>query len=148
MEYRGRGALFVHSHLHTTETEDTVESSPSQDTDRRSHRCRLRVRLGVGTAPAKVAGGILVDAAGMTLYKFDKDAGGKSMCNGPCASNWPPLMAAADSRASGDWSIITRDDGSKQWAFMGKPLYHWSKDAKPGDRTGDNFKDVWHVVKQ
>ena len=41
-------------------------------------------------APAKVAdtakGKALVDSKGMTLYTFDKDAGGKSMCNGPCAA--------------------------------------------------------------
>ncbi|MDB5627258.1 MAG: Secreted repeat protein, partial [Tardiphaga sp.] len=36
-------------------------------------------------------GKTLVDAKGMTLYTFDKDVGGKSMCNGPCAGNWPPL---------------------------------------------------------
>ena len=26
-----------------------------------------------------------------------------------------------------------RDDGSRQWAFKGKPLYYWAKDQKPGD---------------
>ena len=41
------------------------------------------------------------DAKGMTLYTFDKDAGGKSACNGPCATNWPPLMAGADAKAIG-----------------------------------------------
>ena len=50
--------------------------------------------------PAKIAdtakGKALVDGKGMTLYTFDKDGGGKSMCNGPCADNWPPLMASAD----------------------------------------------------
>ncbi|HEV8519636.1 MAG TPA: hypothetical protein VGQ54_13765 [Burkholderiales bacterium] len=98
-------------------------------------------------APAKKTGGIMTDNAGKTLYTFDKDAGGKSACNGPCAGNWPPLMAGSDAKASGDWSIITRDDGSKQWAYKGKPLYLWSKDQKPGDMTGDGFNGVWHVVK-
>ncbi|MGE8679283.1 MAG: hypothetical protein ACN6PE_11775, partial [Achromobacter marplatensis] len=23
----------------------------------------------------------------------------------------------------------------------------YAKDTKPGDKTGDNFKDVWHVIK-
>ena len=92
-------------------------------------------------------GKTFVDAKGMTLYTFDKDAGGKSACNGPCAGNWPPLMAAADAKASGDWTIITRDDGSKQWAYKSKPLYSWSKDQKPGDMTGDGFNGAWHVVK-
>jgi len=98
-------------------------------------------------APAKMTGGVLTNTAGMTLYTFDKDEGGKSMCNGPCAANWPPLMAGADAKASGDWSIVTRDDGAKQWAYKGKPVYLWAKDTKPGDKTGDGFNNVWHVVK-
>jgi predicted lipoprotein with Yx(FWY)xxD motif len=82
----------------------------------------------------------------MTLYVFDKDAPGKSNCNGPCATNWPPLTAKADAKASGDWSIVTRDDGGKQWAYKGKPLYAWSKDAKAGDVTGDGVNNVWHIA--
>jgi predicted lipoprotein with Yx(FWY)xxD motif len=101
--------------------------------------------------PATVAqtakGATLVDAAGMTLYTFDKDSAGKSACNGPCAGNWPPLMAEAGAEAMGEWSVITREDGSAQWAYKGKPLYTWVKDAKPGDITGDGFLDgAWHVA--
>jgi predicted lipoprotein with Yx(FWY)xxD motif len=95
----------------------------------------------------KAADGTLIDGKGMTLYTFDKDAGGKSACNGPCATNWPPLMAAGDAKAMGDWTVVTRDDGSKQWAYKGKPLYTWVKDTKPGDKTGDNVNNVWHVAK-
>lgn len=99
--------------------------------------------------PAKMAAdGTLTNAAGMTLYTFDKDAAGKSACNGPCAANWPPLMAAGDAKAEGNWSIITRDDGTKQWAWKGKPLYAWSKDRKPGDKTGDGFLNgAWHAAR-
>lgn len=102
-------------------------------------------------APAKVAdtskGQALVDAKGMTLYTFDRDTAGKSNCNGQCAQNWPPLMAAANASASGDWSVVTRDDGSKQWAYKGKPLYLWVKDTKPGEVTGDGVNNVWHLAK-
>ena len=98
-------------------------------------------------APVKTMDGVLTNAAGMTLYTFDKDAGGKSACNGPCAANWPPLMAGGDAKPAGDWSIVTRDDGAKQWAYKGKPVYLWAKDTKPGDKTGDGFNSVWHVVK-
>jgi len=101
-------------------------------------------------APANVAdtskGKALVDAKGMTLYTFDRDTAGKSNCNGQCAQNWPPLMASANASASGDWSVITREDGSKQWAYKGKPLYTWVRDSKPGDVTGDGVNNVWHLA--
>ncbi|MES2878335.1 MAG: hypothetical protein V4713_07920 [Pseudomonadota bacterium] len=100
------------------------------------------------TAPM-AAHGMLVGPNGMTLYTFDKDVAGsgKSMCNGPCATNWPPMMAAAADQASGNFSIITRDDGTRQWAVKGKPVYFWSKDSKPGDKTGDGFNKVWQIAK-
>lgn len=103
-------------------------------------------------APAMTAetakGPALVDAKSMTLYTFDKDMGGKSMCNGPCATNWPVLMAASGSAASGDWTMVTRDDGTMQWAYKGKPLYTFAKDTKPGDITGDGFLNgAWHIAK-
>ncbi len=93
-------------------------------------------------------GKVLVDAKGMTLYTFAKDMDGKSACNGPCATNWPPLAAGTDAKAAGDWSVITRDDGAKQWAYKGKPLYAWTKDTKPGDTTGDGFLNgAWSLAK-
>jgi predicted lipoprotein with Yx(FWY)xxD motif len=102
-----------------------------------------------GVAPAKTTDGVLVGGSGMTLYTFDRDAtgAGKSMCNGPCATNWPPLMATASDAAGGDWSVVTRDDGAKQWAYKGKPLYFWIKDQKPGDRSGDGVNNVWHLAR-
>lgn len=93
------------------------------------------------------AGEVLVDAKGMTLYTFDKDEAGKSNCSGDCAKAWPPAMAMESDKPVGNLTIIKRDDGSLQWADEGKPLYTFAKDTKPGDVAGDNFKNVWHVVK-
>jgi predicted lipoprotein with Yx(FWY)xxD motif len=105
--------------------------------------------MGVAQSPAKAASdGTLTNAAGMTLYTFDRDADGKSACNGPCATNWPRVAATGDAKTMGDWSVVTREDGSKQWAYKGKPLYAWSKDTKPGDKTGDGLNSVWHTAKQ
>jgi predicted lipoprotein with Yx(FWY)xxD motif len=103
------------------------------------------------SAPAKTAetskGMALVDSKGMTLYIFDKDTAGKSACNGQCATNWPPLMASANAKAMGDWTVVARDDGKHQWAYKGKPLYTWAKDTKPGDATGDGVaNNTWHVA--
>jgi predicted lipoprotein with Yx(FWY)xxD motif len=97
--------------------------------------------------PVKAVDGVLTTTDGMTLYTFDKDMAGKSACNGPCATLWPPLMAAAGDHPAAGYTIVTRDDGSLQWAYQGKPLYRYQHDAKAGDRSGDNFKDVWHLVK-
>lgn len=105
--------------------------------------------MSAAPAPAASKDGMLVAANGMTLYVFDKDAAdsGKSACNGKCAENWPPLYAAEGDKPMGDFAVITRDDGKRQWSFKGKPLYFWAKDQKPGDTTGDGFNNVWHVAK-
>ena len=100
-------------------------------------------------APARLADGVLTGNNGMTLYTFDKDAAGsgKSICNGPCATNWPPLLVADGESAGSDYSVVMRDDDRKQWAYKGKPLYYWVKDQKPGDRTGDGFNNAWRVAR-
>jgi predicted lipoprotein with Yx(FWY)xxD motif len=109
--------------------------------------CAALFSAGAHAQAVKTQDGILVNSAGMTLYTFDKDSAGKSVCVDQCAKAWPPVMAAADAKPMGDLTVITREDGSKQWAFKGKPLYLFAKDTKPGDKTGDNFKEIWHVVK-
>ena len=99
--------------------------------------------------PAKMKDGMLVNAKGITLYTFDMDkaGSGKSVCNGPCAVNWPPMLAQSTDKAVGDFLVITRDDGQKQWAYKGKPLYTWPEDQEPGDKFGDGYRNVWHIVK-
>ena len=48
----------------------------------------------------------------------------------------------------GAWTIVTRDDGLKQWALNGKPVYAFAKDTKAGDKVGDGFLNgAWHVAK-
>lgn len=101
----------------------------------------------MAASPAMATGDLLTNASGMTLYTFDKDPAGRSACNGACAQNWPPLMAPADAQPSGDYTVVTRDDGTRQWAYKGKALYTWAKDMKPGETTGDGINSVWHVVR-
>jgi len=100
--------------------------------------------------PAKLGktsmGKAWVDLQGMTLYTFDKDTATKSACNGKCAVEWPPLKVAAGAKASHNWTIVTRADGSKMWAYKGHPLYTFIEDKKPGDATGDG-KDGFHIAK-
>ena len=96
----------------------------------------------------KVSSGMLTDAKGMTLYTWDNDKeANKSSCNGMCLMNWPAVKAEASDRDMGDYKVVTRDDGSKQWAYKGKPLYYWHLDAKAGDTAGDGRGMVWHIAK-
>ena len=104
-----------------------------------------KMPAGVQTRKLDDGRSILTDAKGMTLYIFQKDVEGKSACTGNCVKNWPPLAAAADAKPMGAWTIITRDDGTRQWAYKGQPLYGWGKDTKPGETTGDNV-GAWRVA--
>jgi predicted lipoprotein with Yx(FWY)xxD motif len=99
--------------------------------------------------PTRTADGVLVGPNGMTLYTFSRDVmgSGKSVCNGPCIANWPALMAPESARPMANYSVVVRDDGKKQWAYKGAPLYYWAKDMKAGDRTGDGVGGVWKVAR-
>ena len=117
-----------------------VTGQPASAQERgRGGRGRGGNQMPAGVMAMKAPDGsmMLHDAKGMTLYTFAKDAPGVSNCNDNCAKNWPPLMAAADAMPMGEWTIVTRADGTRQWAYKGMPLYGWIKDAKPGDMTGN-----------
>lgn len=96
---------------------------------------------------AASAEGVVTGDNGMTLYTFDKDSAGTSTCYDDCAKNWPPYAAmdAAKKMPEG-WTMIDRTDGTKQWAYDGKPTYFYVGDKKAGDTTGDGKGEVWHVL--
>ena len=89
---------------------------------------------------------VLTDANGMTLYTYDKDTAGVSNCYDQCAENWPPLFATEGATPEGEFTLVTRTDGTVMWAYDGMPLYIWVKDQKPGDTTGDMVGEVWHTA--
>lgn len=97
--------------------------------------------------PVTGRAGLLTDETGRVLYTFDKDSEGRSVCYDQCAALWPPYVAAPDARAAGDYGLVERSDGSRQWAVRGKPLYFYAGDSTPGSANGDGVKQVWHVVR-
>ncbi|MDO4795331.1 MAG: ATP-binding protein [Brachymonas sp.] len=102
------------------------------------------------STPTQSRDGVLIGPKGMTLYTFAKDSAnsGTSVCNGQCAVNWPPLGVESKAQPLGDYTIITRTDGSKQWAYKGMPLYYFVKDTKPGDKLGDGLLNGnWRVAR-
>jgi len=89
--------------------------------------------------------GVLTDAAGRTVYIFDKDEVGKSHCTGGCLTAWPAFVAKPEAVAKGEFGLIDAN-GARQWTVKGKPLYYFAGDSKPGDRNGDGKGGVWHVI--
>lgn len=107
------------------------------------------ISMSDGRSIVKTEDGVLVSMTNMTLYSFDGDQAnsGRSSCYGECANNWPPLIVDRYATSYGSYSIITRDDGKKQFAYKGKPLYYFLLDKKPGDRLGDNAANgMWHII--
>jgi predicted lipoprotein with Yx(FWY)xxD motif len=89
---------------------------------------------------------LLTASNGMTLYVFDKDQGGEPKCNGKCAVNWPPYIAAADETKPEIWQTVQRADGTAQWTYAGKPVYFFKGDEAAGDTKGDGKDGVWHII--
>jgi predicted lipoprotein with Yx(FWY)xxD motif len=91
---------------------------------------------------------IFVDPNGMTLYYFDRDTTGRtSTCEDKCAERWKPLAADDNAEAKGDFTVITRNDGSKMWAYRYRPLYTSQSDHAPGEINGFDAENLWHVAR-
>lgn len=102
--------------------------------------------IGAGFGP------VLTTKDGFVLYIFTNDEEGVSNCNGNCAATWPPLTFTGPNPpvvegASGEFTLITRDDGSMQVAYEGQPLYTYAADITPGTANGDGVGNVWFVAK-
>ena len=95
--------------------------------------------LGKSTASAIARDQIAyADARGMTLYTWEKEPAGKSTCVDTCADSFKPFLAARSSKTLGEWSLLDRGDGTKQWALKGKALYTYVKDVDPGSQRGES----------
>lgn len=107
----------------------------------------LTICASASAAPAADRAGLLADSRGMTLYTFTKDSADFSNCYDACAKNWPPFLAKPGAIEQGDFTLVTRKDGTTQWAFQHKPLYYYAADAAPGDAEGDRKGEVWFAVR-
>ncbi|MDE0800797.1 MAG: hypothetical protein OSB02_08700 [Rhodospirillaceae bacterium] len=86
-------------------------------------------------------GQLMADLNNMTVYVSDSDKLGTSACDAVCARTWPPIEAWwSATTTGGDWSVVTREDGSKQWAYKSQPLYLYAGDFNPGDIAGDGIE--------
>ncbi|MFH0966559.1 MAG: hypothetical protein V1862_02590, partial [Methanobacteriota archaeon] len=95
-------------------------------------------------------GSFLTDRTGKTLYYFMNDSSMTSVCIDTCLEKWPAFNADTVSSPSllksADFTSVTRTDGVKQTAFMGRPLYYFAADTKPSDVKGEGINNVWVVA--
>ena len=90
-------------------------------------------------------GRMLVNYSGFSVYAWDGDGADKSNCNTACLQTWSPVLAAETSQPQGEWTIVQRQPGIRQWAFRKKPLYTYIADTKPRSQLGSD-EPGWHNV--
>ena len=102
------------------------------------------------SASEMLVGGTNSSQPGLTLYVFDSDLGTSgSTCNDGCATTWPPVVVDdAEVDNIPGLSLISRDDGSSQAAFKGRPLYFYANDTASGDTNGQAVNNAWWQVDQ
>ena len=111
----------------------------------------VTAKVAVGNSSA---GSILIDGHGKSLYRFGRDTGRKSTCNGACAQNWPPLLTTKTPKAGSGVSArklgtTRRSDGKLQVTYAGHPLYTFVGDKRAGQTTGEglrNFGADWYAL--
>lgn len=128
-----------------TPSHEPLERSITSDEDR------------PGTVLAKVVdtakfGQILVDAQGMTIYRYDKDANdpSKTNCVGNCLVKWPAVAWAPGASIPGIEprliGKVVRPDGSNQLTIGGWPAYRFWNDKVPGDVKGQGVGKTWWAI--
>ena len=120
-----------------------------------SSRSRAHAATGTHVALRKTAlGAILVDGRGRTLYLFEKDSKGMSVCNTACVSYWPPLTSHGRAHAGKGVNqamlgLTAARNGVRQVTYAGHPLYTFVGDKRAGQTTGEGLKNFgagWYVL--
>lgn len=127
----------------STDTSETMEPG-----DEPTSESPAEAASTVTTAESEF-GPILVDSEGMTLYMFDPDEQGDSVCDADCLEAWPPVEGPAQAGEGVDASMLgtaQATDGTTMATYNDWPLYYWVDDQQPGDTTGQAVGDVWWVM--
>ena len=96
----------------------------------------------VSTTPA---GRLLQTDRNFSVYASDQDRPNKSNCDAVCVQTWSPMLAPETARPRGEWSIVERAPGYKQWAFRKRPLYRYNLDKRARGMLGSDVPG-WHNV--
>jgi predicted lipoprotein with Yx(FWY)xxD motif len=95
------------------------------------------------TVVTTALGRLLTTDKQMSVYTFDRDRAGRSLCTDDCALLWSPIIAPVFAKVGRGWSLVDRGGGIKQWAFQGKPLYTFKPDRRRRGLSGEDIPG-WH----
>ncbi|WP_320773279.1 SCO0930 family lipoprotein [Streptomyces sp. CRN 30] len=112
---------------------------------------------GLSTRVDPELGEVVVDANGMTVYRFEKDTPWPmtSACTGACLEKWPVVapVDAADTKGIDNkndgrrgYVVLDRPDGLKQQSIDCWPLYTFAGDKEPGDTNGQGVGGTWYAI--
>jgi predicted lipoprotein with Yx(FWY)xxD motif len=93
------------------------------------------IRIGFGVNPAGSNSNqprdriVFANEKKQVLYSSAQDKPGVSACTDECTKTWIPFPADANAKPVGQWTVIARADGVKQWAFRGMPMYTYAPEA-------------------
>ncbi len=90
-------------------------------------------------------GRMLTTDTGFSVYASEGDGPNKSNCVAACLKEWRPVAAPQAAQARGDWGIIERSPGIKQWTFRGRPLYTRIFETRSRSLEGSDVPG-WHNV--
>jgi predicted lipoprotein with Yx(FWY)xxD motif len=112
------------------------------------------VRMPVGPPPnvpptvtvtQLTTGRLIVNHEGYSVYSWDKDGPNKSNCDSACLQEWDPVLAPETAQPQGEWSVIERSPGMRQWTFREKPIYTHIADTRFRSFLGSDVPG-WHNV--
>ena len=98
-----------------------------------------------GSAFEKYWGGRNLRGSFEIAYFKGKRLGGDACLSGGCLATWKPFAAPDNANANGFWEVVTRNDGTKQWAYKGFALYTNSEDVASGQMRGHDIYDIADV---
>ncbi len=90
-------------------------------------------------------GRLLTNHIGFSAYVWDGDAANKSNCVGNCLNDWSPILASQSAQPQGEWGVIERSPGVKQWTYRTKPVYTRVQDRRFRSLEGGDVAG-WHNV--
>jgi predicted lipoprotein with Yx(FWY)xxD motif len=94
------------------------------------------------------AGRLIVSEKGNSVYASEKDTAGRSSCTADCTLTWDPVLAPGLAQPQGEWTLLERAPGVRQWAFRKHPLYTYTREVGLYSQQGSDIPGWFNVYTQ